>query len=59
MWFLRVWKIGQIEEIAAEQEKMPEDIDAAFAEPVDGAISFAAKRSKSGIWKRLFVWKKV
>lgn len=60
MWFLRSWKIGQIEQIAAEQEKRPEDIDAASAEPVnDRSISFAAKKNKSGVLKRLFIWKKV
>ena len=60
MWVLRAWKIGQIEQIAAEQEKRPEDINAASSEPMgDGAISLAAKRYKSGVLKRLFIWKKV
>ena len=60
MWFLRAWKIGQIEQIAAEQEKRPEDIDAASAEPVNArAISLAAKNCQSGVLKRLFIWKKV
>ena len=59
MWFLRIWKIGQIEQIATEQGKRPEDLDAASTEPVDGlAVSFAANRAKSGALKRLFVlWK--
>ena len=49
-------KIGQI---AAEQEKRPEDIDAASAELVgDRAISFATK-DQTGILKRLLIWKKV
>ena len=52
-------KIGQIEQIAAEQRKRPEDIDAASAELVgDRAISFATK-DQTGILKLLFVWKKV
>ena len=60
MWFLRVWKIGQIEQIAAEQEKKPNDIDAASAEQVDDrAVSFAAKKPKSSVLKRLFIRKKV
>lgn len=60
MWFLRFWKIGQIEQIAAEQKRMPEEIDAASAELVDGrTISFATQIYESGIIKRLFVWKKV
>lgn len=60
MWFLRVWKIGQMEQIAAEQEKRPEDVNAASAEPIgDQAIVLAAKRRSSGILKRLFIMKKV
>ena len=60
MWFLRVWKIGQMEQIAAEQEKRPEDVNAASAEPIgDQAIVLAAKRQSSGILKRLFIMKKV
>lgn len=60
MWFLRGWKIGQIEQIAAEQERRPEDTDAASSEPVsDKAITLAAKRYKRGVLKRLFKWKKV
>lgn len=60
MWILRVWKIQQIEYVAAQQEKRPEDIDAASAEPVDNrAVSFAAKRSKSRLLKHLYTWTKV
>ena len=60
MWFLRSWKIGQIEQIAAEQRKRPEDIDAASAEPVgERAGSIVAKRSQSNGLKRLFMMKKV
>ena len=60
MWFLRGWKIGQIEQTAAEQEKRPEDTNAASSEPVgDWAVSLAANRYKSAVLKRLFIWKKV
>ncbi len=60
MWFLRSWKLGQIEQIAAEQNKRPEDIDAASVAQVnDQAVSFIAKKYESSIWKRLFLWKKV
>ena len=60
MWFLRSWKIGQIQQIAAEQGKRPEDIDAASDEPVgERASSFMPKRSKSNVLKRLFVTKRV
>ena len=48
-----------MEQIAAEQGKRPEDVDAS-AEPVDErAGSFVAKRSKSNVLRRLFIVKKV
>ena len=60
MWFLRSWKIGQIQQIAAEQGKRPGDIDAASAEPVgEGAGSFVPKRFKSDLLRRLFITKRV
>ena len=60
MWFLRAWKIGQIEQIAAQQEKRPEDVDALSSEPLDDrAISLAGKRYRSGVLRRFFIWKKV
>ena len=59
MWVLRAWKIGQIEQIAGEQEKRSENRDAASAEPVDETVSFAAKRSVRIQLNRLFIWKKV
>ena len=57
MWFLRVWKIGQMERIATEQEKRPESTDAASAEAA--AVYLTAKRSESSVSKRLLAWKKV
>ena len=60
MWFLRSWKIGQIQQIAAEQGKRPEDIDAASAESVgERADSFVPKRPKSNVLSRLFIPKRV
>lgn len=60
MWFLRAWKIGQIEEIAAEKEKRPEDIDAAAAEPVDPQnVSSSSRDFRSSLTKRLLKWEKV
>lgn len=60
MWLLRGWKIQQIEQITAEKEKRPEDIDTAFAESIDDrAVSPAGKRSKSSILKSFFMWEKV
>lgn len=57
MWFLRVWKIEEIEQIAAEQDKRPEDIDAASAEPID--IHFTLKAPRPSVLKRFFMWKKL
>ena len=60
MWFLRGWKIQQIELTAAEKEKRPEDIDAAFAESIDdGAVSQRGQRCKSSVLKSFFMWEKV
>lgn len=60
MWCIRVWKIEQIEQIAAEQGKMPENINAVSAEPDgDRVISLAWKRSIGNVWKGFFMWTKV
>ena len=57
MWFIRVWKI---EQIAAEQGKRPENIDAVSAEPGDDRVgSLAWKRSKGSVLKGFFMWTKV
>lgn len=61
MWFLRAWKIGEIEQIAAEQGKAPEEVNATPSEfqgqtpapePLRGTV-------KSSIVKRLLAWKRV
>ena len=61
MWLLRAWKIGEIEEIAAVEEKPPGDIDALHAEPTQLRRTASRKSGfkRSSILKRLFVWKKV
>ena len=60
MWLLRIWKIEQIEQIAAEQEKTSDDIAAASAEPADGGIlSLSGKRSRGTLLKGVYMWKKV
>lgn len=60
MWFIRVWKIEQIEQIAAEQGRRPENINAVSAEPDgDRVVSLAWKRSKGSVWKGFFMWTKV
>ncbi len=60
MWFLRAWKIGQIEEIATERNERPEDLNAAANEPIDSQdVSTALKASRSNVIKRLVKWEKV
>lgn len=55
---LRGWKVGQVEQLASEQEMKPEDIDAAAVEPLQGQVaSFAL--SKSNVMRRMITWKKV
>ena len=60
MWFLRAWKIGQIQQVAAEQEKAPGDVDAVSAPaPESSTHSATPTRAKSRIVKRLLAWKRV
>lgn len=61
MWALRAWKIGQMEQIAAEQGKAVEEVDVVSIEPSTAALS-AASRSKLAevsVIRRLFQWKRV
>lgn len=61
VWFLRAWKIGEMEQIAAEQEKEPDQVDAVMDEPLRGQLGEASRRlnPKSSLMKRLFALKKV
>ncbi|KAI4115037.1 MAG: hypothetical protein LQ345_004293 [Seirophora villosa] len=56
MWLLRAWKIGQMESVAAEEEKFPAQIGAVVA---DGHHPTRSKGSKSNVIKRLCAWKRV
>lgn len=61
MWVLRAWKIVEIEQIAAEQGKVPEEVDVVSVEPATAALS-ASSRSKLvevSVVRRLFQWKRV
>jgi len=60
MWGLRGWKIGQIERIAAAQEKKPDDIDIAATNPLEkSGVGPMSTQSTSHVLKRLVMWKKV
>lgn len=61
IWTLRVWKIGQIERIAAKQEKALQEVDIVFTDPSTAAFS-SSPRSKLGevsVINRLFQWIRV
>lgn len=60
VWFLRAWKIGELEAIAAHEEKALHDINPLDPESPElrRAISTGTYR-KSSLIKRLFAWKKV
>lgn len=61
MWFLRAWKIGEIEQFAAEQGIAPEEVNAISSE-LQGetpAPAYMRRTAKSSIVKRLFAWKRV
>lgn len=55
---LRGWKIGQIEQVAIEQEQKPEDMDAAAAASLEGQVA-SSPLSKSHVMRRMIMWKKV
>ena len=59
MWFLRAWKIGELEELAAEQGQSLQGIDAIQSHALVKPPSRASRLAKSSILKRLFMWKRV
>jgi len=61
MWVLRVWKIGQLQQIAAKQERPANNINAVKAEPSTDLSSECTNYTiaKSSIMKRLIAWKRV
>lgn len=58
MWFLRAWKIGEIERVAAAKGPSPAEVSVVDIEPVDN-ISQAVGQPSSSVSRRLFAWKKV
>lgn len=60
IWFLRAWKIGEQEAIAAYKGQDLDQVNALDAESLEfrTAISTASCR-ESSVVKRLFAWKKV
>ena len=61
MWFLRAWKIGQIETTTTELEKSPEEVDVISHEPQEITLATTSRTAivRSSVVKRLFAWKRV
>ena len=57
MFFLRAWKIGQLEELAAELEKTPGEVNVLSTESAGG--SGRPLPARSSIVKRLVAWRRV
>ena len=59
MWFLRGWKIQQIEQITAEKGKRPNEMDKFAESRHDQEVSPMRKIIESNLFKDFFVWEKV
>ena len=60
MWLLRAWKVGELEVLAAQEDKVLQNGSALDAKSADlqGEVS-ARSSGKSSLIVRLFAWKKV
>ncbi|KAL8859414.1 MAG: hypothetical protein Q9178_004092 [Gyalolechia marmorata] len=58
MWFLRAWKMGEIEIIAAAEGKSTAEISVVATEPIDKSPKGQAEPTSS-VLRRLFAWRKV
>ncbi|KAA6410826.1 MAG: mfs transporter [Lasallia pustulata] len=61
MWFLRAWKIGQLELLVTETEKPSERIDPVRDQPLEGINRGASEagRPPSNVLKRMCLWRRV
>jgi len=57
MWFLRAWKVGELEELAAEEGKSMSNIDPLEQHHEEGMVHRPFK-AKSSLLKRLVKWKR-
>jgi hypothetical protein len=53
LWFLKAWKIGELERVAALEKKPTDQVDAITESPVDVNVKI------SPFLKRMIVWRKV
>lgn len=58
-WGVRVWKVGQLECLAAETGRPGGEIDVVEARTVERTISRESKKYRSSFVKRMFMWKRV
>jgi len=59
MWFLRAWKVGEPEELAAEEGKTMANIDPLEPQPESESTAHRSMKAKSSVPKRLLQWKRV
>ena len=61
MWFLRAWKIGQLEALAAEKKESLSKIDSVRVDQsqIKRIISASSRKQRSSFIGRMMKWKKV
>ena len=59
MWFLRAWKIGELEQLAVVKGAAMENIDPTQPQDGDAGLVGGSGRPKSTIIKRLVLWNRV
>ena len=58
-WFLRAWKIGQLECVAATEGKQDSEVDVVPRQQIQRTFSREAQAHKSTFSSRMFSMKKV
>ena len=59
MWFLRAWKIGELQQLAAQKEMSVESINPTQSVDAHAGLPDGSRLAKSSIIKRLMVWERV
>jgi len=61
LWFLKAWKIGEMERLAELEEKPPDSIDPMISNGAVGVLRDEEARVKprSSFVKRMLIWRKV
>ena len=58
-WFLRAWKVGQLEYIAAQERKSVGEVNAVGAKELQKVFSKDVRRQKSSLVHRLLARQRV